>query len=358
MARASWTPQQWEEHGVEAIVHLVNTKEVVTWGEVEARISVRGWEEYRKVQPIQLSGALRRLEAENPPRVISEGTAHPDEQAVRTLRVPFPPGRKRAVERLRGRKRKTYLRYIAWAQDQNFCGSHGESVVHDSLLHASPVAGIWVPPQPIGDVNEVAGTRLPGEQTVDMWAWIMRDPSAIKPEPELPMVVEVKNRRHWHYADAQELWQLLVKAAYIALSQPVLPVLACCWSGPTAWWMAYDVGFFTAQLREQVFSPRIDPKDFQAVVDDSGLVISQHAGPLATLEDWLKSDLRKDPPSPPEESTPWYRRQAERFAVLAPQVLDFAALAQNLNTDDRRKIFSAWRQRVASEAQWPLRGGW
>jgi hypothetical protein len=358
MARLSWSREQWELHGVDAIIDLVQTKGVVTRGELEARIAVRGWKEYRNVQPIQLSGSLRRLLDEDPPRIVVETTSHPDERAVRTLRVPFTEGQKRRVERLRGRKRKSYLRYISWAQQERLCGRYGEHVVFETLLHASPRAGLWVPPQEIGDVTEVGGVPLSGGQSLDMWAWIVRDPSALAPEFDLPMVIEVKNVHHWLYADAPELWQLLVKAARLALTGPVLPLLACCWSGPTAWAMAYDVGFFSGQMREQVFSPLIDHKQFRLVRADTCLVISQHEGPLPTLERWLVSDLRKPPPSPPQEDIAWYARQAQRFAVLAPHVLDFKALSYDLEPEDRRNIFAAWRQRVISEATWPLNRGW
>lgn len=69
MARG-WSPEEWELHGMEAIVDLVSDRQVVPWGEVEARISVHGWKAFRKVQPIQLRGALKRLRQEDPTRVM------------------------------------------------------------------------------------------------------------------------------------------------------------------------------------------------------------------------------------------------------------------------------------------------
>lgn len=353
MARSPrWTQQQWEEHGANAIADLVNERRVVTWAEVEARISVAGWKEFRKVQPVQLTGALRRLRGESPRRIEEDWTQH--DSPIHTLRSPYPPGGKREMDRLRGHKRKLYLRYIHWTQNETLCGKQAEYVVHDSLLAASSRTGLYVPEQVPGNVTEVAGVQLQ-RGPLDLWAWML-DLDTIS--SELPMAVEVKNVRRWLYASARELWELLVKAAEIALQTPVLPVLACCWSGPTAWWMAYDIGFFTAQMRNQIFSLAIDETQFVEVAEEFGLPIIRHDGPLDSLVTWLGTDVRKSPPSPPPEDVAWYRRQAERFQVIAPIVLDFEVLARGLAPGEREPILSAFRARVRDAATWPLRGGW
>lgn len=256
------------------------------------------------------------------------------------------------MERLRGQRRKIHLRYINWAQDESLCGKPAEHVVLDSMLHASSAAGLYVPVQTPGKITEVAGVTL-NRGPLDLWAWIL-DLETIS--RDLPMVVEVKNVRRWLYATATELWELLVKAADVALTIPVLPVLACCWSGPMAWWMAYDVGFFTARMQTQIFSPRIDAGDFDEVAD--GLAITRHQGQLKTLTDWLSTDLRKHPPSLPSEQIAWYRRQAQRFQVLAPTILDYEALATPLSSGERDYLFDRFRDRVRDVATWPLRGGW
>jgi hypothetical protein len=98
MAAPKWTAEQWTQHGMEAIVDLASDREVVTWGEVEARITA-GWKDFRRVQPIQLSGALRRLLSESAPRIKVDETAH--SIPIRTLRV-LTNGNKVRVEKLRG----------------------------------------------------------------------------------------------------------------------------------------------------------------------------------------------------------------------------------------------------------------
>lgn len=92
MARLNpWSRAQWEAHAAEAIVDLVHDRLVVTWAEVEARIAVLGWKDYRSVQPIQLNGALQQLRSESPRRVEEDWTEH--DTPVHTLRIPYPPGR-------------------------------------------------------------------------------------------------------------------------------------------------------------------------------------------------------------------------------------------------------------------------
>ena len=211
--------------------------------------------------------------------VVLDETAH--SAPVRTLRVPTN-GNKTRVEKLRGQKRKLYRRYISWTQDERLCGKHGEKVVEASFRAASGAAGLWLPAQTVGNVTRVAGKLVPEGHTVDMWGWLADDLKGQPPRFTTPVVVEIKNKRRWLYADAPELWELLVKAALLVTEHDiaVLPILACSWSGPTAWWMAYDVGYFTAQMHVQVFSPEIDETAFDEVVEETGLLIARHDGPV------------------------------------------------------------------------------
>lgn len=139
----------------------------------------------------------------------------------------------------------------------------------------------------------------------------------------------------------------------------MLPILACPFSGPTAWWMAYDIGFFTAQMRSQVFHPSIPETEFDEVVDEFGLHILRHEGFLDGVVSWLASDLRKPPPSSPRDpDVPWYRRQVERFRAVAPAILAHDSLAGGLKEGVRVKILASFRKQVEEIATWPLRGGW
>lgn len=72
----SWTATEWEEEGKRAILDLLTDRQgVITHHEMEARIADRGWKAFRKVQPLQLSGALAQL--------VNEGQVVDDPGGVR-----------------------------------------------------------------------------------------------------------------------------------------------------------------------------------------------------------------------------------------------------------------------------------
>jgi hypothetical protein len=290
-------------------------------------------------------------------REVLDETAH--SAPVRTLRAPTN-GNKTRVEKRRGPERKLYRRYISWTQDQHLCSKHGEKVVEASFRAASGAAGLWLPAQTVGNVTRVAGKLVPEGHTVDMWGWLADDLRGQPPRFTIPVVVEIKNKRRWLYAEAPELWKLLVKAALLVTAHDiaVLPILACSWSGPTASWMAYDVGYFTAQMHVQVFSPEIDETAFDEVVEETGLPIARHDGPVDHMGSWLRTELRKEPPNQPGSGLEWWSVQVERFRLLAPHILEFKVLAEELSTDHKRAAFGAWRNRLDEVAQWELRRGW
>jgi hypothetical protein len=355
MARERWTSRQWDEEAYRAILDLVRDRKVVPWPEVEARITHSGWKDFRKVQPLQLSGARRRFRAERPLQVIEESTGH--DPPITTLRIPFPPGGKRELERLRGQRRKKYRRYLAIAADHRLCGHHAEQVVLASLQEASTPAGLWVPPQEVGRIRQISDVPIvPGP--LDALALLLdlgQDPIAV----EVPVAVEVKNLHKWIYPWTQELWELLVKAAAVATQTPVLPLLACPFNSWSTFLLAQDVGFLTCPYGAQLFSPHIDADEFAELIDEFALPMVRHAGPYEPIVSWLKKMLRvSPPPSPPEEDILFYRRQAQRFEYLATAILDFSALSGGLPDDTRRETYDAFKHRLAAVSDWELTGGY
>jgi hypothetical protein len=193
---------------------------IVPWTEAEARIAFQRWKEFPPVQPLQLHDARRSLAADN--LIVEEVTHH--HPPVTTIRLPFPPGRKRELERLRGERRKAYRTYLSWAQDSRLCGKHAERVVLESAQSAASDAGLWVPPQVVGEIHTILGassSRGPLDEVV--YAHVLADP---KPTADAILAVEVKNIHTWIYPWSKELWELLVKAAEVALDIPVMPLAA------------------------------------------------------------------------------------------------------------------------------------
>lgn len=355
MAQRSRTAEEWEADGRSAIMTILGDRLVAPWHEIEARVTT-GWEGLPRVQPLQLTAARRQLVESG--TIVLEQTEH--DPPVVTVRLPFSQGDKRQIERERGRRRKAYRKYLSWVMDEARCGRAGERAALATMQAAASKAGLYVPEQPLGDIDTVGPLTLRERGPLDAYAYIL-DLDATPPQVEVPLVVEVKNVHEWLYPWDRRVWMLLTKAAELAVQGPVVPLLAC----PSAAWitllMAKDVGFFVGTFGRQLFSPTlIDKEEFGLVVDEFGLVIDQDEGPQEGLGSVLKKLLRSNPPPPPpdDEDVPFYRRQASRFTVMAPHIADFDSLAGNLDDDARREVYSAFKARVRGAAEWKLGGGW
>lgn len=342
----------WEAEGRNALLDLLSERLVIPWFEAESRISSTGWKSFLKVQPLQLHQARRSLVTEG--QLIEERSSHAI--PVVTVRIPFPPKRKREISRLRGLRRKLYRRYLQWTNDETLCGKHAERVALESLKATQSEAGLYVPPQVPGSIDQVKGVQVtPGP--LDSFASILELPDL---GSKVTLVVEVKNINRWIYPWTEELWELLVKAAHLASNIPVLPVLVCMrWTQMTIN-MAKDIGFFVVQTRNQLFNPAIPEHEFHEVVNDFGLTIMQHEGPLDSIHDFLTKHLRQSPPPTPpfDEDIPWYKRQADRFQTIAPVILAYRNLANTLRDNARRNMFNGFKTAAHAALQWPAVRGW
>lgn len=346
------SPAGWVLEGELALLDLLSDRLIVPWFEAESRISSVGWKSFGKVQPLQLHEARKSLVSSG--QIIDERSSHAI--PVVTIRIPFPPSRKREITRLRGLRRKLYRPYLKWANDERLCGKHAEHVVFDSLTASASQAGLFVPPQVPGSIDEIKGVKVP-RGPLDSFAHILELPDL---GSKVTLVVEVKNINNWIYPWSNQLWELLVKAAHLAANTPVLPVLVCMrWSQMTIN-MAKDIGFFVAETRKQLFNPSIPEHEFQEVVNEFGLTIMQQEGPLASIQYFLTKILRQSPPpSPPfGEDIPWYKRQADRFQTIAPVILAYKNLADTISDEGRRNMFFGFKAAARTALQWPSVRGW
>lgn len=354
MARtaARHSPAEWREIGRQAIMHLLANRLVVPWTEVEARIAFQAYDQFPPVQPVQLNDAKRDLIKDD--LIVEEATQH--QPPVTTIRLPYPPGQKRMLQRLRGERRKAYRTYLAWAQDSPVCGKHAERVVLESAKSAASDAGLWVPPQTVGEIHTILGTTL-NHGPLDVLAYVLAVP---EPTSDATLVIEVKNIHTWIYPWSRELWELLVKAAELPPNVPTLPLLVCVRYAWQTGQMAKDTGFLLCHFGKQVFSPDIDAQAFADIQQEFGLAIEQHDGPHQHALNFLTKTLRRSPPpsQPPDELIPWYRRQVARFSAIAPIIRRFDALAGGLSGDQRSSTFRAFGTAVRQAATWPLEGGW
>jgi hypothetical protein len=144
---ASYGRADWEAIGQAAILDLLGDVFFAPWTEVESRISNRGWKDFRRVQPVQLSGARRKLRESGAIIEETSKTTPP----VHGIRLPYPENRKRELQRLAGKRRKLYRKYLSWAAELPLCGKHAEHVIWESLTDSSSDAGLYVPPQVVGE---------------------------------------------------------------------------------------------------------------------------------------------------------------------------------------------------------------
>ena len=340
----SRTREEWEELGAQAILDLLGDKFAAPWAEIEARIAVRGWKHFDTIQPVQLSGARRRLRDEG--LIIEEESNHAP-SPVRMIRLPYTEGSKREQERLLGRRRKVYRKFLSWTADSRLCGKHAERVVLSSLQHAASDAGLYVPQQSVGEIDAINGVDLSGSP-LDCWAHVLDMQSIDRAAVAL---FEVKNVHEWIYPDSRELWQLLVSVAPAAAHLRVVPVLVCVRYAFPVQNMAMDLGFLLCALRDQVFNPTIDGCEFDEVAEEFGLLMIQHEGPLEPVTSFMTKIFRRPPPfSKPVEDVEWFRRQADRFAKIAPVIAAHAALAEALSPEARRNVFKSFATRATAAA--------
>jgi hypothetical protein len=327
------------------LLDLLADRWVVPWAEAEARIW-QGWKDYPPVQPLPLNTARQRLRDEH--AIIEHKTGH--KVPVSTVRLPFPAGKKRELERMAGKRSKYFQKYLSWTNTYSLCGQNAERVVFASAQAVATEAGLYVPEQRLGNIDEVDGIPVtPGP--LDVLAYIFELPRL---ESRTPIVFEVKNVHRWVYPWQRELWELLVKAANLARRIPVLPVLVCVRNAYSTRLMAEDVGFLVTAFEEQLFSPTIGERQFRHLREEFGLAMARHEGARAQVVNFGRF-LRKTPFRGPEA---WYRRQIRRFPVIAPIILAHDALAGALPDDARSRVFSSFRAQVMAVPDIPLTKGW
>jgi hypothetical protein len=270
-----------------------------------------------------------------------------------TIRLPYPDGRLRELERLRGARRKLFRRYLSWVANQQLCGTHGEQVVLHSLQAAASRAGLFVPQQTPGNIDQIGPAKNNG--TFDAYAYVLNTETI---QQEAVIAVEVKNINSWIVPSSQELWQLLLNAAEVTNQIPVLPLLVCVRYLYPVLRMAQDLGFFVTALEKQLFATSIAEDEFDEVVDDMGLAIQRHDGPSQPVVTFFERTLRRNPLSPPPEKIEWFKRQVERFRAAAPLIQQYEVMSRDVDPLTRRRSFESFRARLPTVIGHPLVGGW
>lgn len=129
-------------------------------------------------------------------------------------------GRKTAVTREAGRKRRLYGTLLGWTGTLKLCGQVAKRQVAATLEHLAGRA-VWLDPtRGAGEVRALVGEKVPGGP-LDHAGAIARDPA--RPNAGfVEFVVEVKNVRQTLYPEHREIYDLLWKAGHFPDHVPIL----------------------------------------------------------------------------------------------------------------------------------------
>lgn len=318
------------------MVALLEREHAVVWPEIEAKLA----EVKNGPQPHILTKARVALVAEG---VLSQtiGKTRGGSE-VPVWHFTDLAGRERSFEVAAGRKRLLYARFQSWSSPrkdfpQGLIGPAGESVVHQSLLQASPY-GYRVHNPKTGQTNHLLGAPVAGGP-LDNAAFLQVLDSGGLPATTVITPIEVKNIRQWIYPTSAELFQLLHKAAILQADHPDLdfvPVLVCRRRSFFAWAMGKELGFFPIEVSGQYVLPRaaVDHDHFNEVRAELGytdLRLKEDAEPR--LIQALTSSL----PKVAEE-------YAARWKVCGPPLLEhFKNLREYMPPSERSAAMEDFR---------------
>jgi hypothetical protein len=171
------------------------------------------------------------------------------------------------------------------------------------------------------------------------------------PADPILAAIEVKNVRHWLYPSAQEIYQLLYKAARLQTENPgvsILPVLVCRRKHFLSLPFSRALGFYIIESRKQYLLPNttVNPQAVNEVRDELG------------FEDLTVSD-RSDPGLVKVFSEVLPRgalANVERWAQTGPALVDyFQALRGDLSDSERTAIHEELKEAIDDlgiQVQW------
>lgn len=322
---------EWISRGREAIIDLLAEQLAAPVIEIEARISDRAWRDQpRYIDPHLLTEARHDLIAAGLVLRVQQVTRGGSKIAL-LQPSPIPRGKTRAAEDAAARKRLLVARWRGWSRASesmpNLIGNGGEAVVHHSLRAAAPYGYRLVQPTR-GQVGTLYGDPVPGG-ALDNAAWLTPMDQQTQAPAGGPVLVpiEVKNLRHWLYPHHWEIYQLLHKAAGLAIAHPeypVLPILICRKVHYRTHQLARDLGFLIFQTHSQYVQPseRVRPDHFEEVREELGLAdlqLTDSANPA--LVGWLAGAPAREGPAYSDRWMEFSRHLLPTFGQLREQAL-------------------------------------
>ncbi len=333
-------------------MEAIDEEHAVTIPELEARISERPWRDLPvPVDPHHLTTARKALLAAN---AIAATSGRTRGGRLVTVLVPTDTHRKtRAVEDATKRKRLLHSRYMTWATGsathKALLGNAGESVVHKSLAVAAPYGFRLLNPEH-GEVRTIFGSPVPGGPLDNAAVLSLPSPTVIDTTNYL-IPIEVKNVRSHLYPQADEVHQVLSKAAELQSAHPdtrIVPVLVCRRAHATLFSMAKQIGAFVVETRQQPITPsaelRLDYLDevrTELLYDD----MTTDVQALPWLVDRFRVALRQVA-----------KPSAERWAASAATVRPHShVLRVGMTPRDRGRLMEEYRAALSAELEEDVR---
>lgn len=292
----------WRALARDVLLDMLGTEHAMVWREVEAKASETVWPGAgRAINPHHFTWARQQLEGKliEAPKAATRGG-----RPIEVLHLKDPDARRIAtkVNRVSGRKRLLYGRYLGWttstkAYPQGFIGQAGEQVLRATLDDLASEGFVPAGEGPRHrEVAHLLGVRIPG--AVDAASHL-----TVTDRHGLPRVVTVvfeeKNVRHWLYADSRETYQALHKAALLQREHPdqlILPVTVSRRRQWTQFTMGQDLGFYSVQTRAH-FLPqltRIADAGVEEVRMELGFIdLQKQGGPYPRLRNTILRDSLK-----------------------------------------------------------------
>jgi hypothetical protein len=332
----------------EALLELADIEYAFLRPEAFARISDTIWGDLHKtVDPDLVSHAIDQLKTEG----VLDETVAPTRggRTVQVLHFADITGRKAAVESASKRKRLLQGRYLGWAVGSpgtlGIIGPAGEAVVRASLKEARTKVPLLL----VNDgreVNHYLGETVPGGPLDCACHLLTLDPGVPR---AVNLPIEVKNTRSWMFPWSQELFQLLHKSALLQVADSnrrILPVLICRRMQFMTGRMAKDLGFFVVALKLQAILPSVDEVKLEQVRNELGYF------DLAPTVDPSKSLVARI-----ETLAADAAERAERWALWAPQLIDYFEALREERTDRAEIMFELYdvvRESEYWEGIWPF----
>jgi hypothetical protein len=256
-------------------------------------------------------------------------------------------GRKTAITREAGRKRRLYGTLLGWTGNPKLCGQIAERQVA-ATLESLAGRSLWLD-QARGarEVRELSGVKIPGGP-LDSAGAIALDPA--RPNAGfVDFVIEVKNVRQTLYPEHREIYDLLWKAGHFP---DHVPILIAPRIHHNTFVLFKAIGALAYKATRQSFAgpPAIDPERFRHVTKELAIPHMQQLSdpdrPSTPMTGWFSKTLHS--PSRAVEGKTLLEASAELWRQAAPILAqpEFEALRKQIARDARMELYHHWLEEL------------